>query len=187
MLTIMVLLRSNQKLPAFPRRADRSSDHDRGAAVAYTNIKTRPEYPMNAFNYRKSNPATAATGYQPLGGQRFAALSHFVVAVSSIVIARAAFLILPWHRACRVAEPVANIAVGAVTAWHRPPAAAVLQGIIPARLKPRRHHPVRVALAVALIEIVAVTARRRMAVTAVPDFLGQDFLGRDFLGRGDAF
>src|SRR5205807_3120966 len=106
-----------------------------------------------------------------------AALSHFEVAVSSIVITRAAFLILPRHRARRVAEPVANIAVRAVTAWYRPPAAAVLQGIVAARLKLRRHHPVRVALAVPLIEIVAVAARRRMAVTAVPDFLGQ----------GDAF
>ena len=104
---------------------------------------------------------------------RVVALSHFVVAVSSVVIARAAFLIRPWHRAVRVAEPVANIAVGAMVAWYRPPAAAVLQGIIPARLKPRRHHPVRVALAVALIEIVAVAACRRMAMTAVPDFLGQ--------------
>ena len=116
-----------------------------------------------------------------------AALSHFVVAVASRVIARAAVLIRPWHRARRVAEPIANIAVGAVAARHRSPAAAVLQGIIPARLKPRRHRPVRVALAVALIEIVAVAARRRMAVTAVPDFLGQYFLGQDFLDRGDAF
>src|SRR5438445_7849573 len=114
-----------------------------------------------------------------------AALSHFEGAVSSIVIARAAFLILPWHRARRVAEPVANIDVCAVTAWDRPPAAAILQGIIPARLKPRRHRPVRVALAVPLIEIVAVAARRRLAMTAVPDFLGQDFLdqGRAFVQR----
>jgi hypothetical protein len=36
MLTIMVLLRSNQKLPALPRRADRSSDHE--AAVASIRI-----------------------------------------------------------------------------------------------------------------------------------------------------
>ena len=107
-----------------------------------------------------------------------AALSHFVVAVSSIVIAPAAFLIRPWHRASSVAEPVANIAVCAMTAWYRPPAAAVLEGIIPARLKPRRHRSVRVALAVPLIEIVAVAARRRMAVPAVADFLGQDFLGQ---------
>ena len=105
---------------------------------------------------------------------RVAALSHFVVAVSSVVIARAAFLIRPRHRARRVAEPIANIAVGAVTAWYRPPAAAVLQGIIPARLKPRRHHPVPVALAVPLIEIVAVAARRRMAVTAVAGFPGPE-------------
>src|SRR5881397_1799396 len=102
-----------------------------------------------------------------------AVLAHFVVAVSPGMIARATFLILPWHRAIRVAEPVANIAVCAVTAGHRPPAAAVLQGIIPARLKLRRHHPVRVALAVPLIEIVAVAAWRRTAVTAVADFLGQ--------------
>jgi hypothetical protein len=123
-----------------------------------------------------------ATGQALLGEQIFsvAALSHFVVAVSSIVIARAAFLILPWHRAVRVAEPVANIAVCAVTAWHRPPAAAVLQGIIAARLKLRRHRPVRVALAVPLIEIVAVAARRRMAVTAGPDFVDQ---GRAFVQR----
>jgi hypothetical protein len=116
----------------------------------------------------------AATGRRLLGEWMFsvAALSHFEVAVSSIVITRAAFLILPWHRASSVAEPVANIAVCAVTAWYRPPAAAVLQGIIAARLKPRRHHPVRVALAVPLIEIVAVAARRRMAL-AVPDFLDQ--------------
>src|SRR5215212_824539 len=127
--------------------------------------------------------------YQPLGGPTsgVAALAHFIVAVSSIVIARAAVLIRPWHRARGVAKPIANIAVGAVTAWHRPPAATVLQGIIPARLKSRRHRPVRVALAVALIEIVAVAARRRMAMTAVPDFLGQCFLGQDFLNRGDAF
>jgi hypothetical protein len=39
-----------------------------------------------------------------------AALSHFEVAVSSIVIALAAFLILPRYRAIRVAEPIANIA-----------------------------------------------------------------------------
>jgi hypothetical protein len=38
MLTIMVLLRSNQKLPAFPRQADWSPDHDRGAAVASIQI-----------------------------------------------------------------------------------------------------------------------------------------------------
>jgi hypothetical protein len=36
MLTIMVLLQSNQKLPAFPRCADRSSDHE--AAVASTRV-----------------------------------------------------------------------------------------------------------------------------------------------------
>jgi hypothetical protein len=106
-----------------------------------------------------------------------AALSHFEVAVSSIVIARAAFLILPRHRAIRVAEPIANIAVCAVTAWDRPPAAAILQGVIPARLKLRRHCSVRVALVVPLIEIVAVAARGRTAVTAVPYFLDQ----------GDAF
>src|SRR5258708_19061236 len=99
-----------------------------------------------------------------------AALAHFVVAISSIVIARTAFLILPWHRARRVAEPIANIAVCAMTAWYRAPAAAVLQGIIPARLKPRRHRPVRVALAVPLIEIVTVAARRRLAVTAGTGF-----------------
>jgi hypothetical protein len=128
-------------------------------------------------------------GYQLLGEQIFsaAALSHFEVAVSSIVITRAAFLILPWHRPVRVAEPIANIAVGAVTAWYRPPAAAVLQGIIPTRLKPRRHRAVRVALAVPLIEIVAVSARRRMAVTTVPDFLGEDSMGQDSLGQRDAF
>ena len=106
-----------------------------------------------------------------------AALSHFEVAVSSIVIALAAFLILPRYRAIRVAEPIANIAVCAVAAWDRPPAAAVLQGIIPARLKPRRHCAVRIALVVPLIEIVAVASRRRTAVTAVPYFLDQ----------GDAF
>jgi hypothetical protein len=93
------------------------------------------------------------------------------------VIALAAFLILPRYRAIRVAEPIANIAVSAVTAWDRPPAAAILQGIIPARLKLRRHRSVRVALVVPLIEIVAVAARRRTAVTAVPYFLDQ----------GDAF
>src|SRR3954454_15141974 len=72
-------------------------------------------------------------GYPLFGEPMFsiAALSHFEVAVSSIVIARAAFLILPRHRAIRVAEPIANIAVCAVTAWDRPPAAAILQGIIP--------------------------------------------------------
>ena len=108
-----------------------------------------------------------------------AALSHFEVAVSSIMIARTAFLILQWHRARRVAEPIANIAVGTMTAGYWPTAAAIFQGIIPARLKPRRHRSVRVALVVPLIEIVAVAARRRMAVTAVPDFLGQDFLSQD--------
>jgi hypothetical protein len=45
-----------------------------------------------------------------------AALSHFKVAVSSIVMALAAFLILPRYRAIRVAEPIANIAVSAVAA-----------------------------------------------------------------------
>jgi hypothetical protein len=110
-------------------------------------FKTCPEYAMNAFQF---------------GEQMFsiAALSHFEVAVSSIVIAGAAFLILPRHRSVRVAEPIANIAVGAVTARYRPPAAAVLQGIIPARLKPRWHRAVRVALEVPLIEIVAVAAWR---------------------------
>jgi len=113
-----------------------------------------------------------------------AVLSHFVIALSPIVIAGAAFLILPWHRACGVAEPIANIAVGAVTARHRPPAAAVLQGIIPARLKLWRHRTVRVAFAVPFIEIVAVTAWRRMAVTAVADLLHQVFLRRDLLRQG---
>src|SRR5258708_9542354 len=87
MLTIMVLLRSNRKLPAFPRRADRSSDHDRGAVVASMQyIKTRPDYPMNAFRVRVSSigsqiPATASTGYHLLGEPMFsiAALSHFEV------------------------------------------------------------------------------------------------------------
>src|SRR3954471_15664597 len=45
-----------------------------------------------------------------------------------------------------------------------------LQGIITARLKPQRYGAARVAFAVALIVIVAVIARRRMAVTAVADF-----------------
>src|SRR3954447_13538708 len=112
---------------------------------------------------------------------RSAALSHFEVAVSSIVIAGAAFLILQWHRSVRVAEPVANIDVSAVTAWDRPPSAAILQGVITARLKPRRHRSVRVALAVPLIEIVTVAARRWPAVTAVADFLGQNPMGQDFL------
>jgi hypothetical protein len=143
-------------------------------------FKTCPEYAMNAFQYRKSNPRNGRTGISAFRRKMFsaAALSHFEVAVSSIVIARAAFLILPRHRSVRVAEPIANIAVGAVTAWYRPPAATVLQGIIPARLKPRRHRAVRVALAVPLIEIVAVSARRRMAVTSVPDLLGQESLGQ---------
>jgi len=143
--------------------------------------ETRPEYPMNAFQLSEIK-FLHRPREQKLPGEQMlhvAALSHFVVAVSSVVIARAACLILPWHRAVRVAEPVANIDVGAVTAWYRPPAAAVLEGIIPARLKPRRYHPVPVALAVPLIEIVAVAARRRMAVTAVADFLGQDFLDRE--------
>jgi hypothetical protein len=135
---------------------------------------------MNAFQVSEAQiPVTVAKREPLLGEQMFsvAALSHFEVAVSSIVIAPAAFLILPWYRARRVAEPIANIDVCAVTAWDRPPAAAVLKGIIAARLKLRRHHPVRVALAVSLIDIVAVAARRWMAVTAVPDFLRQ----------GDAF
>ena len=47
--------------------------------------------------------ATAATPAQLRGGQvsSVAALSHFVVAVSSSVIAGAAVLILPWHGARR--------------------------------------------------------------------------------------
>src|SRR5258705_3798567 len=153
-------------------------------------FQTRAEYPMNAFQASEVKiPATAATGPPLPGEQMFsvAALAHFEVAVSPIVIAGAAFLILPWHRPIRVAEPVANIAVCAVTAWDRPPATAILQGIIPARLKPRRHRPVRVALVVPLIEIVAVAARRRTAVTAVPAFLDQDFLGQGFLDQGRAF
>ena len=73
---------------------------------------------------------------------------------------------------CRsVTEFIANIDVGAMAAWHRSSAAAVLQGIIPARLELRRHHSVRVAHAVPAIDIVAVAARRRATVTAVLDFL----------------
>src|SRR6185295_8469632 len=89
------------------------------------------------------------------------ALSHFIVAVASIVITRATLLILPRHSARRVAETVANIDVGAMAAWHRAPSAAIFQGVIAARLKPRRHRAVRVAFAVTLIEIPAVIARRR--------------------------
>jgi hypothetical protein len=89
-----------------------------------------------------------------------------------VVIALAAFLKPPWHRARRITEPIANIDVRAMTALYRLSAAAVLQRVIPARLKLRRNHPVRVAHAVPLIEVVAVAARRRMAVTAVLDFLG---------------
>ncbi|MCK1517356.1 hypothetical protein IVB22_33610 [Bradyrhizobium sp. 190] len=151
----------------------------------YEYIKTCPEYPMNAFQVSEvkslQRPSRDISGADELMFS-VAVLSHFIVAVSSIVIAWAACLILPWHRTSSVAEPVANIDVCAVTAWYRPPAAAVFQGIIPARLKPRRHHPVRVALAVTIIEIVAVAAWRRMAVTAVADFMGQDSLG-----QGDAF
>jgi hypothetical protein len=179
MLTIMVLLRSNQQLPVFRRRAGELPDHDQRAAVASMQIfKTRPECPMNAFQVSEIKSPQRPPREYLLGEQIFSALalSHFEVAVSSIVITLAAFLILPRHRAIRVAEPIANIAVGAVTAWHRPPAAAVLQGIIAARLKPRRHRAVRVALVVPLIEIVAVAARRRMAATSVPNFLDQDFL-----------
>jgi hypothetical protein len=50
MLTIMVLLRSNRKLPAFPRRADYRSVTIEGLQLRpYQYIKTRAEYPMNAF------------------------------------------------------------------------------------------------------------------------------------------
>ncbi|ANW02074.1 hypothetical protein LMTR13_19775 [Bradyrhizobium icense] len=113
------------------------------------------------------------------------------------MIARAAGLVLPWHRARRIAEPIADIDVRAMAARYRPSAAAILQGVIPARLKPRRHRSVRVALAVPLIEVVAVAARRWMAATAVPDFLGQAilgqaflvqvFMGQDSLGQGGTF
>src|SRR4030095_5937387 len=87
--------------------------------------------------------ATASRDSARRGERKFSvdALAHFVVAVSPGVIAGAALLILPRHRARRVAEPVANIDVCAVAAWYRPPAAAVLQGIIPARFKLRRRHP----------------------------------------------
>ena len=107
------------------------------------------------------------------GTPRASLLPHFVIAVSSDVVARAAFLIRPRDRARGIAEPVANIAVGATTAGYWPPATAILQRIIPSRLILERHPSVRVAQAVPLIEIVAVAARRRTAVTAVADFLDQ--------------
>jgi hypothetical protein len=70
MLTIMVFLRSNQKLPTFPRGADRSPDHVRGAALCSCKyIKTRAEYSVNAFQISEVIPATAATG-QPLPGEQ---------------------------------------------------------------------------------------------------------------------
>ena len=98
-------------------------------------------------------------------------LPHLVVAVSTVVIALAALLKPPRHCAVRITEPIANIGVGAMTAWYRSSAAAVLQRVIPARLELWGHHPVRVAHAVPAIDIVAVAARRRAAVTTVLDFL----------------
>lgn len=100
-------------------------------------------------------------------------LSHFVVAVASIVIAWTAILILSWHAARRIAEPVADIEVGAVTAWYWPAAAAIFQRKIATRLKLRRYRAVWVAFAVPLIEIVTMAARRRTALAAVTDFLDE--------------
>jgi hypothetical protein len=129
---------------------------------------------MNAFQVLEVKSATAANGWLRIGRPicSVTALPHLVIAVSPVVITFAARLILPWHRAGPIAEPVANIAVCAMVAWDGSLAAAILQRIVPARLIARRHHPVRVALAVALIEIVAVAAWRRAAVTPVTDFLG---------------
>ena len=83
----------------------------------------------------------------------------------------AALLKAPRHCAVRITEPIANIGVGAMTAWYRSSAAAVLHRVIPARLELWGHHPVRVAHAVPAIDVVAVTTRQRTAVTAVLDFL----------------
>src|SRR6476469_902442 len=83
----------------------------------------------------------------------------------------------PRHRAGRIAKPVAHIEVRTGAAWHRLPAAAVLQGIVAARLKLRRHLAVAVAQAIPLIKIVAVAARRRMTVTPVSKLMEQRTCG----------
>jgi hypothetical protein len=108
-------------------------------------------------------------------------LPHFVVAVSTVVIALAALLKTPWHCSVRITEPIANIDVGAMTARNRPSAAAVLQWVIPAPAAIitstigihflRGQVAVWIAHPVTSAEIPAVSAGRRTDGYAVLDLL----------------